>query len=234
MKKTLLITGASKGIGLATAERFARDGYDVMNLSRSAPPLTEIRHLPFDLGAREWPEADIHEIKDFCAGSDRLVLIHNAAKLESDSVMNVDVQALRDTLELNVVAVSRLNQLLIGEMGMGSSILYVGSTLGEKAVANACSYVVSKHALIGLMRATCQDLLGTGIHTACICPGFTDTAMLRSHVGQDEDVLTGIASGVTFNRLIEPEEIAEALHFCAASPVINGSVIHANLGQIER
>ena len=41
------------------------------------------------------------------------------------------------------------------------------------------SYVVSKHALVGMMRATCQDLAGREIHTACICPGFTDTEMFR-------------------------------------------------------
>jgi 3-oxoacyl-[acyl-carrier protein] reductase len=68
-------------------------------------------------------------------------------------------------------------------MGPGSSVLYVGSTLSEKAVPGSFSYVVSKHAQLGMMRATCQDLMGTGIHTAMVCPGFTDTEMLRNHLG---------------------------------------------------
>ena len=118
-------------------------------------------------------------------------------------------------------------------MQSGSSIIYVGSTLSEKAVANSFSYVTSKHAIIGSMRATCQDLAGTNIHTACVCPGFTDTDMLRTHVGESEDILTAIAEGVTFQRLLKPEEIAKTLYFCATNPAINGSVIHANLGQIE-
>jgi NAD(P)-dependent dehydrogenase (short-subunit alcohol dehydrogenase family) len=84
------------------------------------------------------------------------------------------------------------------------------------------------------MRATCQDLAGKGVHTACICPGFTETEMLRAHVGDSQDVLDSIAAGITFGRLIEPREIAEVLYFCARNPVVNGSVIHANLGQISR
>jgi len=89
-------------------------------------------------------------------------------------------------------------------------------------------------AVAGLMRATCQDLAGTGIHTACLCPGFTDTAMLRAHVGGSDETLAAIAAGISFNRLIEPGEIARALLFCAENPVVNGSLIHANLGQIQR
>ena len=83
------------------------------------------------------------------------------------------------------------------------------------------------------MRATCQDLAGSGIHTACICPGFTDTEMLRAHVGDSQDILDSIAAGSTFGRLIEPDEIARTIEFAIANPVINGTVIHANLGQVE-
>ncbi|MEX2366607.1 MAG: SDR family oxidoreductase, partial [Pseudohongiellaceae bacterium] len=126
------------------------------------------------------------------------------------------------------------NQLLIPKMQSGSSIIYVGSTLSEKAVANTYSYVVSKHAMVGMMRSTCQDLAGRQIHTACICPGFTDTEMLRTHVGNDNEVLEAIASGSTFGRLIKPEEIADTIWFSANNPVINGALIHANLGQVER
>ena len=117
-------------------------------------------------------------------------------------------------------------------MAVGSSILYVGSTLGEKAVPGSFSYVTSKHATIGMMRATCQDLAGSGVHTACINPGFTDTEMLRDHI--PADVMPEIAQMSAYGRLIDPAEIASALFFAAHNPVINGSVINANLGQIER
>jgi NAD(P)-dependent dehydrogenase (short-subunit alcohol dehydrogenase family) len=84
-----------------------------------------------------------------------------------------------------------------------------------------------------MMKATCQDLSGKQIHTACVCPGFTDTEMLREHVGHQQEVLTDIASASTFGRLIDPSEIAETIMFAARSPVINGAVMHCNLGQKE-
>ena len=161
------------------------------------------------------------------------VLIHNAAKLVNDTLQSTESAALADILNINVIAPQRLNQTLMPLMSAGGAILYIGSTLSEKAVANSFSYVTSKHAMVGMMRASCQDLTSTGIHTACICPGFTDTEMLRAHVGGSEEVLEAIGGLSTFGRLIDPSEIAETILFCAENPVINGAVIHANLGQKE-
>ena len=92
------------------------------------------------------------------------------------------------------------------------------------------SYVMSKHGMIGLMRSTCQDLFGRFIHTACICPGATETEMLVEYVQGNQDALKVMASTLSENRLITSKEIAEALYFCANNSVINGSVLHANLG----
>ena len=97
----------------------------------------------------------------------RLCLVHNAAQLAHD-VQEVQAQALRQVYEINLIAPTVLNRLLLPGMQPGSSIIYIGSTLGEKAVPGSFSYVTSKHASIGMMRATCQDLAGSGIHTACI------------------------------------------------------------------
>ena len=232
--KRLLITGASRGIGLATARLFAGEGWQVVNVSRRAIPLAGARQLSIDLADPGWDRAHGAELLAAVRDSTQLCLVHNAGLLSKDSVEDLDGERLACALQVNVVAAQQLNRLLLPLMPRGSSIVYVGSTLGEKAVAGACAYVVSKHAQIGLMRATCQDLAGRGIHTACVCPGFTDTEMLRSHVSGDESVIAAIAAGVTMGRLVEPEEIAALIRFCALNPVVNGAVIHANLGQIER
>ncbi|MBK9467696.1 MAG: SDR family oxidoreductase [Gammaproteobacteria bacterium] len=232
--KTLVITGGSKGIGLATARLFAAEGYRVVNISRSPIALAGAVQLGIDIAEPDWAARHGEAVRAAVAGSERIALVHNAGLLTKDSVANVDAAALHRVLQVNVVACVQLDQLLLPLMGAGSAIVYVGSTLGEKAVAGSCAYVVSKHALIGLMRATCQDLAGRGIHTACVCPGFTDTEMLRAHVGQASEVLEALAGNVTFGRLIEPEEVARTIHFCALNAVINGAVIHANLGQFER
>jgi NAD(P)-dependent dehydrogenase (short-subunit alcohol dehydrogenase family) len=233
MKKVLIITGASRGIGLATAQKFAANGYTVYNLSRS-PAGDGIHHIPVDLTAPDWVARSGDAIRAAGAGADQIALIHNAGAIIKDSVRDFDAAAFQRVMAINVTAPAQLTALLLPLMQPGSSVIYVGSTLSEQAVANSLAYVTSKHALVGVMRATCQDLAGSGIHTACICPGFTNTEMLRAHVGNSGEILQALAGAVTFGRLIEPAEIAETLWFAVQNPVLNGAVIHANLGQIQR
>ena len=230
--KTLIITGASAGIGLATARRFAAAGYAVTNISRRPCPLSSVNHLPGDLSDASFLDALSEPLGKALAGADAVSLIHNASRLLNDSAADTPSDQLRAVMEVNLAAPNTLNRFLIPRMPSGSSILYVGSTLAEKAVPNSYSYVVTKHALIGMMRATCQDLAGRDIHTACVCPGFTDTEMLRAHVPAEAmDAVRGLSA---YGRLIEPSEIADTLHWAAEHPVINGAVLHANLGQVER
>jgi len=231
--KTLIITGASKGIGFQVAKMAAEKSYRVINISRSDAAHASIENHNIDLAAPDAANKFALLVEELQIDG-HITLIHNAAELKSDAAANTATTDFRHTLELNVVAPHILNQILIPKMTQGSGIIYVGSTLSEKAVANTYSYVVSKHALIGMMRSTCQDLANTGIHTACVCPGFTDTEMLRAHVGEDAEIIESLSSLSTFGRLVTPEEIANTIVFAAENPVINGAVIHANLGQVER
>jgi NAD(P)-dependent dehydrogenase (short-subunit alcohol dehydrogenase family) len=228
---TVIITGASKGIGSATANAFLETGDKVINISRTPSANEGVANVLIDLTADNAEQLVTDFAKTIEPGI--IHLIHNAAKLTSESVKNTDIEAYRSVVDINIIAPQILNVALIPKMHAGSSVIYIGSTLSEKGVPNSYSYVVTKHASIGMMRATCQDLAGSGIHTACICPGFTNTEMLRAHVGDSQEILESIAATSTFGRLIEPEEVAGTIHFAANNPVINGSVIHANLGQVE-
>lgn len=232
--KLLVITGASRGIGRATATYFRDQGFDVINLSRSQPDIESVKHLGCDLSDIQSISRHKPDLDTAAQSASEVVLIHNAGLLLKDDVATMDAASFQRALNVNVVGASVLNTLLVPNMKAGSSILYVGSTLAEKAVANTCSYVVSKHAQLGLMRATCQDLAGRGIHTACICPGFTATEMLGEHVGGSQEILDALANGNAMGRLVDPQEIAETLFFASQSPVLNGAVVHANLGQLER
>ena len=231
--KLLIITGASGGIGAASAIVFRDAGWRVVNLSRRPVVIAGVTHIPCDLSKPGFVSALAPLLLPHCTDATAICVLHNAALLENDRTGELADDAWRRILEINLVAPNALNNLILPRMRAGSSILYVGSTLSEKAVPNSLSYVTSKHALMGMMRATCQDLIGQQIHTALICPGFTDTAMLREHVGNDPAVLTSIAGLSAFGRLIEPPEIATTLLFAAQNPVLNGAVIHANLGQVE-
>jgi len=233
LMKTAIITGASVGIGSETARTFVDDGFTVYNLSRRDCSVDGVKNLHCDLATPSSIDACCEALKPDIATSESVALVHNACQMRKDNALDCDSQSLRDVLETNVIAANSINQQLLGLLPSSSSVIYIGSTLSEKAVPGSFSYVISKHALLGMMRANCQDLMNQGIHTALICPGFTNTEMLRTHLGGNPEVIDAIGAMNSFGRLVEPEEIARLIHWSHGNPVINGAVLHANLGQKE-
>lgn len=234
MTRLAIITGASKGIGYATAQRFQLQGWQVVNLSRSACSLNGVKNIAVDFLTADWQNDLLAQLSSLCQPAKQICLIHNAGHYVADTVQTVNQKNLLASLQVNVMIPALLTQMLLPLMPRSSSVIYIGSTLAEKAVPGNLSYVTSKHALAGLMKATCQDLADTGIHTCCICPGITDTEMLRARCHNNDNVLNMLKNMSAARRLIEPTEIADTIFFCANHPVINGSILHANLGQIER
>ena len=235
MTRTAIITGASSGIGAAAASLFIDAGFSVVNISRRPCPVNGVTDLCADLSDPESVKELAHSLTSQITKIQptSVCLVHNAALMLKDTVTDTDDASLAEVLQINTLAINHLNRELLPLMPSGSSVLFVGSTLSEKAVKGAFSYVVSKHAQLGMMRATCQDLMGRGIHTALVCPGFTDTEMLRNHIGQDEEIIKAISAMNSFGRLVEPEEIARLIVWAHGNPVINGAVLHGNLGQVE-
>lgn len=233
MNKIAIVTGASSGIGHSVANRFIEQGYKVINISRRPCDISAVTNIKFDLSEINKYEELKNTIGELIENNSIITLVHNAGLLLKDSVNNVDPQEFNRVMNVNVIAPSYLNTILIPYMRPGSSIIYIGSTLSEKAVPGSFTYVSSKHAVAGMMKATCQDLMGQEIHTCCVCPGFTDTEMLKTHVKHDKEVLTHIASLNAYGRLASTEEMADVVLFASATPVINGSILHANLGQKE-
>ncbi len=231
--KTAIITGASVGIGTAAAARFIAGGFKVYNLSRRPCPVEGVENIACDLSDSDAIAAAIAVLTPAVEQSAEVALVHNACQMLKDSATDCSDAHLQAALQTNVIAANTLNRALLPRLPAGSSVLYIGSTLSEKAVGGSFSYVISKHAVAGMMKATCQDLMGSGVHTACICPGFTDTEMLRTHLGNDQTVIDSIAGLNSFNRLIEPDEIASLIEWAHHNPVINGSMLHAHLGQRE-
>lgn len=231
--KVAIITGASVGIGSATAQAFLEEGFTVFSLARRACPVQGVTSLTCDLADEASINSTADKLEQALKGSAQVALVHNASQMRKDRVDDCNSESLGQVMSTNVIAINSLNQRLLPIMPSSSSVLYVGSTLSEKAVPGSFSYVVSKHAQLGMMRATCQDLMGRGIHTAMICPGFTDTEMLRTHLGNDPEVEAAVAGMNSFNRLIAPDEIAELIRWAHHNPVVNGAVLHANLGQKE-
>ena|SRR3990167_9827243 len=231
MSNYLIITGGSRGIGEKTIACFIQNGWQAINISRKPCDLPQVINISIDLSSSANVQKNAEKLQACIKEKGIISLVHNAAFYKRDSLDSLSLLDLQHTLETNVISPIALNQIFIPYMKPGSSIIYIGSTLSEKAVPGSASYVISKHALIGLMRTTCQDLIGKDIRTCCICPGLVDTTILRETM--DESTINMlIDSKIIGKRLIEPQEIADVIHFCATSTVMNGSTIHANLGHI--
>lgn len=231
-KPLVVITGASKGIGKETANLFAKNGFKVFNLSRGKSDNPQIQNILLDLVNTD-DKTIQQSVLSQMPKQGRIILVHNASICYNDTVETFNLQDWQTTLRLNVTIPALLSQWLLPHMSPQSAIVFVGSTLSEKAVANTCSYTVSKHAVAGLMRSLCQDLAGRSIHTCCVCPGITDTEMLRGRVGNNATLLAKLAQVQSDGRLLNPDEIAEAIFMAATHSVFNGAVLHANGGQIE-
>ncbi len=235
MTRIAIVTGASSGIGAAAAELLQADGFTVYNVARRTCPVPGVENVCGDLSQPKTVSAlarDLDTQLDALQPTE-ICLVHNAALMLKDTALDCQDADFARAMQINVLAINTFNRHLLPRMTTGSSVIFVGSTLSEKAVGGAFSYIVSKHAQLGMMRATCQDLMGKGIHTALVCPGFTDTEMLRNHIGNDEEILGAISAMNSYNRLVDPMEIAKLILWAHQNPVINGSVLHANLGQLE-
>ncbi len=97
--KCAVVTGASAGIGLHTAQRFADEGYRVVNLSRRPCPVDAVDHIPCDLSAPDFLETVGACLRTTLAGAEQVVLIHNASRLVNDSAVHTPSESLRTTLE---------------------------------------------------------------------------------------------------------------------------------------
>lgn len=231
MKKYLIITGGSRGIGYATIKRFIQEDYQIINISRNLCKLPGVTNLSVDLNNLHSIEQHTAQLQAASRDAEVVCLVHNAAHLKKDSVDSMSLNVLSETLQVNLIAPVLINKICIPFMKGGSSIIYIGSALSEMAVFGFASYIISKHAQVGLMRATCQDLASKDIRSICICPGFVDTQLLKDSI-QAETIDWLTQNKVIAKRLIKPNEIAELIFNCSQAPIINGEIIHADLGQV--
>lgn len=233
MKQTLVVTGGSSGIGRSVAEVFLRKGSRVINLSRRALDLPDVLNYEVDLSRKEGLKDFLKDLDSLFPEKSEICLVHNAYYYVKDSLTSLSAGEVEKSFWVSTLSPMLLNEKLVPKMSEGSSLLFIGSTLSEKAVPGALSYCILKHASVGMMRATVQDLKAfKGIHSLLICPGFTRTPMLEPHL-ENPETMAMIREKVILERLIEPKEVADLCFYASKSPVLNGTVLHANLGQVE-
>jgi NAD(P)-dependent dehydrogenase (short-subunit alcohol dehydrogenase family) len=242
-KKTLILTGASRGIGHATVKRFASAGWRVITCSRYAFP----ENCPWEMGPEDHIQVDLANAGDtaraigemrlrLAAQGSRLnALVNNAGispKGAGGSRLGAIETALEDwqhVFQVNFFAPIMLARGLIDELELAKgSVVNVTSIAGRRVHPFAgVAYATSKAALASLTREMAADFGPRGIRVNAISPGEIDTAILSP--GTDKIV----HEQIPLRRLGEPEEVAKAIYFLCTeqSSYVNGVELQIDGGQ---
>ncbi len=238
-QKTMVLTGASRGIGHATVKRFSREGWRVLTCSRQpfdprCPwPGGEDNHIQVDLANPDMTIRAIEAIKDKIDG--RLhALVNNAGvspkgpKGERLSTITTDLRTWGQVFHVNFFACVVLARGLQEELTAGKgSIVNVTSIAGSRVHPFAgAAYATSKAALAALTREMAHDFGPLGVRVNALAPGEVETAILSP--GTDK-----IVEKLPLQRLGQPSEVADAIWFLCSdqSSYISGAEIEVNGAQ---
>jgi 3-hydroxy acid dehydrogenase / malonic semialdehyde reductase len=213
--KSAVVTGASSGIGAATALALAREGARVVGgarrTERIASPVTPLELDVTDPGSCErFVKAAVEEL----SGIDILV---NAAGLAlgRDFFDASTEEDERIVLETNVNGLIRMTRLCLPQIRDGGHIVNLGSVAGRQAYEKGSLYVTSKFAVRGFTYALREDLLGRPIHLTTVDPGLVETDFSLVRFRGDEETARKVYEGV---EAMKPDDIADCVVFAVTRP----------------
>ena len=227
MSRTVVVTGGAKGIGKAIAERFS--GEQV--------------HAPGH------DELDVTEEEQVTAFFERLgrvdVLVNNAGVAVGAPLARTTLDDWRAHLDVNATGAFLCTRTVLGgmiERGDGR-IVTVASVAGLVGARYTAAYSASKHAAIGLMRATAAEVAGTGVTANAVCPAYVDTEMTTRAVENivaktgrtAEEAQSELEAMTPLGRLLEADEVAAAVVFLASpeAAAINGQALVLDGGGLQ-
>jgi len=211
----VVVTGASRGIGRATALRLAKRGVALSLVGRPSTEMDDTARLaresgvtvtvsPCDLGAPTDVERAAEEIRTAHGTPD--AVIHNAGHIERGPVAEVSVAAWDRHMEVNVRGPFLLTRAFLPEMiarGHGRHV-FVGSISSTLGTAMAAAYCASKWALVGFVKSLAEELAGTGVTAVAVLPGSVDTRMLEGSGFAPRMSADDVARTLVFHALDAP------------------------------
>jgi 3-oxoacyl-[acyl-carrier protein] reductase len=232
-RRTVLVTGGNRGIGLACARTFAEQGDRVAVTCRGeAPPeVLEAGLLPVacDITNADQVEAAFARVEEELGAVE--VLVSNAGITRDSLVLRMSDDDFTDVLEANLTGGFRVARRAVKGMmrARWGRIVFVSSIAGRIGQAGQANYAASKAGLVGLGRSFAKEFASRGVTVNVVAPGPIATDMLSA---LPEDQLDAYADAVPLGRLGRPEEIAAAVRFLASDEAgyITGAVLPVDGG----
>jgi NADP-dependent 3-hydroxy acid dehydrogenase YdfG len=219
--KTAVVTGASSGIGAATARLLSEAGALVAGGARRADRLATDVRLELDVTDRTSSERFVAQAVAELGGID--ILVNNAGlALGRDPISDVDEDDERTMIETNVLGLMRMTRLCLPHIRDWGSIVNLGSVAGIWSYPSGSGYVASKFAVHGFTRALRDDLHGRPIRVTNIAPGLVETEFSKVRFKGDEQKADAVYSDVALGGALNAEDVAECILFAVTRrPAVN-------------
>jgi NAD(P)-dependent dehydrogenase (short-subunit alcohol dehydrogenase family) len=244
--KHAVVTGASRGIGLAVARTLLAHGARVTLLARDAEALA-LAAAALGEGAA-WQAVDVSIETSVATAFARAgavdILVNNAGQAASAPFAKTDAALWQRMLDVNLTGAYRCIQAALPAMldaGWGR-IVNVASTAGLTGYRYVAAYCAAKHGLVGLTRALALELASKGITVNAVCPGYTETDIVREAVANivrktgrsAPDARAELAAANPQGRLVRPEEVAHAVAMLCLpdAAALNGQAIAVAGGEV--
>ncbi|MEJ8810952.1 SDR family NAD(P)-dependent oxidoreductase [Variovorax ureilyticus] len=246
-----VVTGAARGIGAEIARTLAAEGARVSLIGRDRAALEKVQKALAGNG-HAVAAADVSDEASVRAAFDALraasgpisILVNNAGQAESAPFLKTSVDLWQRMLAVNLTGSFLCAQAALPDMleaGWGR-IVNIASTAGQKGYAYVSAYAAAKHGVIGLTRSLALEVARKGITVNAVCPGYTETDILRNSVanvvgktGRSEaDALAEFAAVNPQRRIVQPAEVADAVRWLCGEGAasMNGQSISVSGGEV--
>jgi len=236
-KKVALVTGASRGIGRAIAEKLVEDGFFVVGTATSDKGGEAISaYLAGGGKGMKLNVADADSIAEVLkAITDEYgvpaVLVNNAGITRDNLLMRMKDDEWDDIINTNLTSIFRMSKAVLRGMmkARAGRIINIASVVGSTGNAGQANYAAAKAGMIGFTKSMAKEVGSRGITVNSVAPGFIDTDMTSE---LSDDIKTVLLAGIPLARLGDAKEIAHAVAFLASdgASYITGETLHVNGG----